>query len=163
MDQEKYEHIVCYITANQEKFYRLAFSYAHNRDDALDIVQSAVCKALCHCEALRDRNAVRTWFYRILVNESIKLISRRSREIPSEDGGWGNITYNEPGFEAGTDLYEQINRLEVDVQTIIKLRFYEELELKEIAAVTNLNLNTVKAKLYRGLKQLRRNIQEVDT
>ena len=38
---------------------------------------------------------------------------------------------------------------------IIRLRFYEELSLKEIAEVTGLNLNTVKAKLYRGLKTLR--------
>lgn len=161
MDQDLYEHIVGYILDNQEKFYRLAFSYAHNRDDALDIVQSAVYKALCHCEALRDRNAVKTWFYRILVNESIKLVSGRRREIPAEDGGCGDIPYYEPGFEAGPDLYEQINRLDADVQTIIKLRFYEELELKEIALVTKMNLNTVKAKLYRGLRMLRKNIQEV--
>mgnify|MGYP002508595624 CR=1 FL=1 len=34
-------------------------------------------------------------------------------------------------------------------------RFYEELSLQEIAEAMGLNLNTVKAKLYRGLKALR--------
>ena len=38
----------------------------------------------------------------------------------------------------------------------------EELTLKEIGEVLEINLNTVKAKLYRGLKQLRVNMQEVD-
>ena len=60
------------------------------------------------------------------------------------------------------DLYDHIAQLDPDVQTIIKLRFFEELPLKDIAEVTNMNLNTVKAKLYRGLKLLKQNIQEVD-
>ena len=48
------------------------------------------------------------------------------------------------------------------MQSIIKLRFYEELSLKEIAQVMEMNLNTVKAKLYRGLKALRVEIREVE-
>ncbi len=55
----------------------------------------------------------------------------------------------------------QINRLEKDVQSIIKLRFFEEMSLQEIADVMEMNLNTVKAKLYRGLKLLKQNMQEV--
>ncbi len=36
------------------------------------------------------------------------------------------------------------------------------MSLKEISAITGLNLNTVKTKLYRGLKQLKENMQEAD-
>lgn len=39
--------------------------------------------------------------------------------------------------------------------SIIKLRFYEDLSLKEISTVTGWNLNTVKTRLYTGLKKLR--------
>ena len=52
--------------------------------------------------------------------------------------------------------------MEEDVQKIIRLRFYEELSLKEISQVMELNLNTVKAKLYRGLKLLKQIVQEVE-
>ena len=72
------------------------------------------------------------------------------------------IPYYEEGYNHEYDVYEQLNRLEEDVQTIIKLRYFEELTLKEIAYVTRTNLNTVKAKLYRGLKLLKQNIQEAD-
>jgi len=48
------------------------------------------------------------------------------------------------------------------VQAIIKLRFYEELSLQEISQIMEMNLNTVKSKLYRGLKTLRIAVQEVD-
>lgn len=161
MRKDMYELIVSYIIENQDKFYRLAYTYARNQDDALDIVQNAVCKALDHYEELRDRNAVKTWFYRILVNESYTYIKKRKRELPSEEELNGEIPYYERGYESSDEIYEQINRLEEDVQRIIKLRYFEELTLKEISDVMKLNLNTVKTKLYRGLKLLRQNIQEV--
>ena len=65
-------------------------------------------------------------------------------------------------MNGNTKFYEQISRLEEDVQCIVKLRFFEELTLKEISDVMQMNLNTVKAKLYRGLKQLKQNIKEAD-
>lgn len=162
MRQELYDRIVAYIVENQEKFYRLAYSCVRNQEDALDIVQNAVCKALEHYETLKNEDAVRTWFYRIVVNESMAFLKKNRREIPTEDGFAAEIPYYEAGYEAEGDIYEEINRMELDVQNIMKLRFYEELSLKEIAEITRMNLNTVKAKLYRGLKLLKLNIQEVE-
>ncbi len=52
--------------------------------------------------------------------------------------------------------------MDIEIQNIIKLRFFEEMSLKEIAEITGANLNTVKARLYRGLKLLKQNIQEVN-
>ncbi|EEQ57147.1 sigma-70 family RNA polymerase sigma factor [Enterocloster sp. OA13] len=163
MNQDLYNRIVDYIVSNQEKFYRLAYSYVHNQEDAMDIVQSAVCKALDHYGALRNENAIRTWFYRILVNESLLLIRKQKMEIPTEDGIGQDVPYYEEGYNGEPDIYGQLNQLDEDVQTIIKLRYFEELTLKEIAYVTSTNLNTVKARLYRGLRLLKQNIQEVDS
>ena len=42
MKEDLYNRIVDYIVSNQEKFYRLAYSYVHNQEDAMDIVQNAV-------------------------------------------------------------------------------------------------------------------------
>lgn len=161
MKQNLYDKIVNYIIENQDKFYRLAFSYVRNQEDALDVVQSAICKALENYEALRNENAVRTWFYRIVVNESLLLLKRKKDELLPEEEEV-QIPYYEKGYEPEDDLYDQINRLEEEVQNIIKLRFFEELSLKEIAEITEMNLNTVKAKLYRGLKLLKQNIEEVN-
>ena len=45
-----------------------------------------------------------------------------------------------------------MNALPPEVQTVVKLRFYEDMSLKEISEVTGWNLNTVKSRLYAGLK-----------
>ena len=68
--------------------------------------------------------------------------------------------YYEKGYEQGDDIEKELDKLEMDVQGIIKLRFFEEMSLKEISNVTGFNINTVKTKLYRGLKLLKENIQE---
>ncbi|MEY8352308.1 sigma-70 family RNA polymerase sigma factor [Lachnospiraceae bacterium 54-53] len=162
MRQEVYDKLTSYIIENQNNFYRLAYSYAHNKEDALDIVQNSVCKALDHYAPLRNPEAVKTWFYRILVNESAGFLKKKKKEAPSGDELCLEIPYYEPDYEPGAGLYDEINQLDPEIQDIIKLRFFEELSLKEIAEVTDTNLNTVKARLYRGLKQLKQNMEEVN-
>ena len=134
MKQDLYDYIVAYIVENQNKFYRLAYSYVRNREDALDVVQNAVCKALENYGGIRNEGAISTWFYRILVNESLLFIKERKRMTLGETDQ-EEAHYEEKGFEIQDDLYDSINRLDGDTQTIIKLRFFEELSLKEIAQI----------------------------
>lgn len=157
-----YERLIRYILENQDRFYKLAYSYTRNREDALDVVQSAVCKALEAYEGIRNMGAVRTWFYRILVNECLEVLKKRRQVFLTADGVGGEEAYYEKGYEPNDDMEKELDRLELDVQGIIKLRFFEELSLKEISRVTGLNLNTVKTKLYRGLRQLKENMQEAN-
>ena len=162
MKQVLYESLIQYILENQDRFYRLAYSYTRHQEDALDVVQSAVCKALEAYESIKNEDAVRTWFYRILLNECLAVIKKRKRILLTGDGLEQDEAYYEKGYEQEDELEQELDRLETDIQEIIKLRFFEELSLKGIPQITGLNLNTVKTKLYRGLKQLKENIREAD-
>lgn len=161
MRNSNYDCIVQYIVDNQEKFYRLAYSYTRNKDSALDIVQNAICKALEHYESIRNIDFIKTWFYRVLVNESLSYIRNNKKEVACDYTQMEEPVYYESGYESTDNLYNQINMLTAEVQLVIKLRFYEDMTLKEIAAITNTNLNTVKTRLYTGLKQLRIQLEEV--
>ena len=63
-------------------------------------------------------------------------------------------SYEDP-LPRDDSLDKQVDALPLEVRTVIKLRFYEELSLREISEVTGWNLNTVKTRLYTGLKKLR--------
>ena len=65
-----------YIVNNQENFYKIAYSYVKNEDDALDIVHDAICKALYKIDSLKDIEVVKSWFYKILINSSIDYIRK---------------------------------------------------------------------------------------
>ncbi len=160
MKKMLYERLIQYILENQDRFYRVAYSYTRHQEDALDAVQSAVCKALESHESIKNADAIRAWFYRILINECLMVLKKRKRMMPNSDDLHQEEVYYEKGYDQDDDIEKELDNLEFDVQEIIKLRFFEELSLKEISCITGLNLNTVKTKLYRGLKQLKEHIQE---
>ena len=150
-----------YLVTDQARFYRLAYSYLKNREEALDAVQTAVCRALERQESLREADAMRTWFYRILVNVCMDALRRRKLVtlVPPEALDTGS--YEDP-LPADDTLSRRVDALPPEIQTIVKLRFYEELSLKEISAVTGWNLSTVKTRLYTGLKKLRVSMEGVE-
>lgn len=161
MGQDLFDVLVEYIVENQAKLYRVAYCYVNNQDDALDVVQNAICKALENYCSLRNPDAIKTWLYRILVNESLNFIKKKKREISCEPGEMVEEIYLETAFEADETIYEEVRKLPEDLQTVIMLHFYEELTLKEVSQVTGVNLNTVKTRLYSAMRKLRTNMQEV--
>ena len=149
------------IQARENSFYRIAYGYVQNQEDAKDIVQEAVCKAYIGKKRLRDPEKFYPWFYRILVNTSIDTLRRRGRvyytdALPEPEG--------EPSQESRVldevALYAAIDRLSPDVRTVILLRFFEDMKISEIADVTRTPLSTAKNRLYRGLAALRLDLEE---
>ena len=122
----------------------------------MDLVQDAVVKALQHWESLREPEAVRSWFYRILVRECLSFLRQNRRVIylaePPEQ--------IQSSLEDREALQQAIDRLSPKLKTVVLLRFYEEMQLSEIAGITGNNLSTVKSRLYKGLKKLRESLQE---
>lgn len=152
--REMAQLIGAYVTENQERFYRLAFSYAREPQAALDIVQNAIVRALEHSGQLRETVYMKTWFYRILVNESLNYIKRAGRETPWEPQEMARLMEREAP-EKGEELHEMVLELPEEIKTVILLRFYEDMTLADIAQVTGENLSKVKYRLYTGLEKLR--------
>ena len=130
-------------------------------EDILQAAQEALRRgSLERRDSLRDEAALGTWFTRILVNACMDLLRQRKRVtfVSPEDLDTGS--YEDPLPEDGA-LGRRGNALPPEVQTVVKLRFYEDMSLKEISEVTGWNLNTVKSRLYAGLKKLRISLEGV--
>ena len=154
MDNNIRQQLNEYIIAHQEDLYRLAFSYVKNRDAALDVVQESIVRALSKSDSLRQPEYLKTWFYRILLNESMNHYRRGRRLVPLEETALdGPAPASDPAERL--DLYAAIDRLDPREQTVIRLRFFQDMKLEEIARITNTNLNTVKSRLYKSLRKLR--------
>lgn len=152
--RNRHQELADYIVSGQADFYRLAYSYVKDRETALDIVQESVVKALTKADSLREPAYMKTWFYRILINECMNTF-RHSRRLVPYDQTLEERPAPERDEAARLDLYDAIDRLGEKEQTIIRLRFFEDMKLEEIARATGINLNTVKTRLYKGLRQLR--------
>lgn len=139
------------ILASYEAMYRLAYTYVKNPDEAMDVVQESAYKAISACHKLKDGTAVKSWLFRITANTALDLLRKRSRETVTD-------TLPEQGQEdvyRDLDTLKALDVLEEKERTVIVLRFFEDMKLQEIAAVTGDNLNSVKSILYRSLKKLK--------
>lgn len=139
------------IIEHYQTYYRLAFSYTHNEQDALDIVQEGAYKAILKSSLLSHPEYVRTWIYRIMVNEALSYIRKYRKPVIDLDADQDGREDPFPDF----DLRDAVERLQEPDRTIVKLRFYEDLSLKDIAFILQENVSTVKSRLYRSMKKLR--------
>lgn len=158
---ENRQNIIDFIEDNQEKFYRIAFSYAKNREDALDIVHDTIVKALQKQYTLRRREYLQTWFYRILINESISFLRKNKKTVLIDDFEPFETSSENDDFDQTEymDLYHAIEKLPVKLKTIVLLRFFEDMKLEEIADITSANLSTTKSRLYKALKLLKLDLE----
>ncbi len=160
MTKDIYDRTVAYIVENQDKFYRLAYSYVRDKDSALDVVQNSVIKALENCYNLKNEKAISTWMYRIVVNEALQYIRKNKREISMEPGEMPEKIYHEEAYDKDREIYERVQALGEPGRTVIFLHFYEDMTLQQIAQITKTNVNTVKSRLYAALKKLQKGWKE---
>lgn len=145
-----------YIISNQEKFYKIAFFYVHNSQDAMDIVSESILKAYESYGKLRNQNKIKSWFYKILINCCMDFFRSRKWEEPYDNDELPEMVFEEKAYDADTvTMYRLIERLPENMRTVILLKYYEECTFEEIAKITNENVNTTKYRLYAGLDKLK--------
>ena len=158
--QDIYDCTVQYIIENQNKFYRLAFSYVQEEQAALDVVQNAIIRGLENCFSLRNPLALKTWFYRIVVNESLQYLRKQKKETTLTEEHTAGLTYTESAFTEDNEAFAAVMQLPEPMKTVVILHYYEDLTLKQIAEITDTPLSTVKTRLYSALKKLKLTLKE---
>lgn len=149
------KQFVDYVINNKENHYRLAFSYVKNVDDALDVVQESIYKAIATMDTLKNHGYLKTWFYKILVNTALDLLRKRKKLVVVEDEiilSCDTGTFNDC---EDIDLQKALDNLPVQYRSVVVLRFFEDLKIEEVAAILDENVNTIKTRLYKALKMLR--------
>lgn len=149
------KQIVDYVIKNKESHYRLAFSYVKNTDDALDIVQESIYKAISTLDTLKTPSYLKTWFYRILVNTSIDFLRKRKKLMVVDDITASNFNLSKVDDYEDIDLQRALEELPVQYRSVVVLRFFEDLKIEEIAIILDENINTIKTRLYKALELLR--------
>ena len=111
------------LIKNYEKYYRIAYSYTFQEQDAMDIVQEAAYRAILKSESLRNPEYADTWICRIIKNEAVRFLERyKGRTVTMEE-------LPEEGSEdqiEDLDLKQALTRLNNEERTIVVLKYFEE-------------------------------------
>lgn len=163
MDKNSLEDQVAeYAIKYKENYYRLAYSYVRNVDDALDIVQESIYKAISSIGSLKNPNYIETWLYRIVINTSLDFLRKRKKVDVVDEDVLINLDSGIVDNYSDIDLKEALDNLPDKYRSIVILRYFEDLKIEEIAEVLNENVNTIKTRLYKSIEKLRLNLKEYE-
>lgn len=150
-----------FIKEYQQMGYSIALSMVKTHHDAEDVTQNAFVRAYKSLRSFKRASKFSSWFYKIVVNESLKHIKKYKG-----DRSYYEITESHHELESTfVDAVERIelsekkeeiestlNKMKPKEALILKLYYLHELSLLEITDGTGWSSSNVKVLLYRARK-----------
>jgi RNA polymerase sigma-70 factor (ECF subfamily) len=154
----------------ERRLYGLILRIVGNSEDASDILQETMMKALTSINRYDGTYSFISWLMRIATNRSIDLLRRRKVEFKMfayDDDEHSVEDVADPSAPADERLAEKIDwavvercmeRLEPRYRAVLVLRHKDDLSYDEIARVLAIPMGTVKILLHRGRLELKRQV-----
>jgi RNA polymerase sigma-70 factor (ECF subfamily) len=170
--EDSYEALIARF---QQPVYNLVYRLVANPNDAQDVVQEVFLKVFRNVARFRADSSLRTWIYRIAVNEARnhrRWVGRHASgevgidEDPDEGRAYRD-TLRDLGpspFDEARDhethrlIEEAVRELRPAFRAAVVLRDVEGMRYEEIAEVLDVSLGTVKSRILRGREALRRRL-----
>lgn len=167
--EEAYEEL---LTRFQLPVYTLAVRLLQDQSEAGDVVQEVFLKVFRNIGSFRGQSTLKTWIYRITVNEAHNArrwrFRHKRREVELDPAAEENRSLQEvvadhahTPFETVCDLERRamldaaLERLNPIFRDAVVLRDIMDLSYEEIAKTLNVSMGTVKSRILRGREALR--------
>jgi RNA polymerase sigma-70 factor (ECF subfamily) len=136
--------------AIKQQLYRVAYLYLKSESAALEAVDEAIFLSYKNLRKLRQPEYVKTWATRILINvckKELRLAKKMSplEELPEQT----HFDYD------SLPLSEAIEKLPLELQIIINLRYFNDYTLAQTAEILKLPQGTVATRQRKALSLLR--------
>ena len=153
----------------QNRVYHITLKMTGNEEDAFDLSQETFLKAYRSLKSFRGESAFGTWLYRLASNLCIDFLRKQKRRgggqavSLDEETEWRprelpDLRYEPQEALERKELRERVRaglaRLPEEQRLILVLRDVEGLSYQEIGDVLQLELGTVKSRIYRARARL---------
>jgi RNA polymerase sigma-70 factor (ECF subfamily) len=147
-----------------QRLFRIARGILHHDQDAEDVVQETYVRVFTHIEQFRGDSSVGTWLVRIAMNLALGRIRRR-RPTVDVDVTRKASTGPDPEVlmarqELRTLLERAIDDLPDPFRAVFVARMVEGLTVQETAELFHIRPETVKTRVHRARKALRRSMEQ---
>jgi RNA polymerase sigma-70 factor (ECF subfamily) len=172
-DVDAQEHL---FAAHAGRLYQTVFALLHNKEDAEDALQDAMCKAYTNLRSFQGRSSFSTWLTRIVVNSG--LMTRR-RKSAHPEASLDEIVDSQPerlpqGLVdaqpdpektcAATEIHglveEHARQLSPALQAAFRLRAINGLSVTESSQALGIPANTFKSRFFRAQRKLACGLQQ---
>ncbi|MGB2871590.1 RNA polymerase sigma factor, partial [Psychrobacillus psychrotolerans] len=139
---------------------RTAKAITRNDEHAKDAVQEAFIRVYRNISSYNSTLPFDAWFYRILVNECYRILSKEKKNTPIDTSTMENKEQlREHSKENLSDLYSMIQNMADIYRIPILLKYIKGFSEKEIVTILDLNQNTVKSRLFNGRNLLKTQLE----
>ena len=153
----------------QSKVFSIIYGILRNHNDAEDISQQVFSKVYFSIRNFDFRSSLLTWIYKITVNECYDYLRKKrvrklvyESDFSEEDAarlhGSEAVKDPSPSFDsilAQRDyVWKLLEKVSAEDRRLMLLKEVEGRSVEELAAMTGMNENTIKVKLFRARQKL---------
>lgn len=162
------------VARYKDPLTNFVFRFVGDRDDCDDIVQETFVRVYKNKHSYKPIAKFSTWIYTIATNlAKTQLRRRKVRSLFSfgrgeQDSSLLDVADEQAGPDRVTDsslkaehIQKALDALPVKFREVIVMRDVQELSYEEIAAVTGLNIGTVKSRINRARSQLQEMLKDI--
>ncbi len=148
------------VATYADTILRVSYTYLHSTQDAEDICQDVLLKALNRAERFESAEHERAWIIRVTINAAKDLLRRQSGRTTvalddiAEPVAPARATERELAARSESVL-ERVMALPLEYREAIYLHYYEGYSIKQIAAIVHASESAVATRLSRGRSKLR--------
>jgi RNA polymerase sigma-70 factor, ECF subfamily len=155
------EAFAALVRRYQRPIFHAAYRVLGREEDAADVTQAVFLKMV---EKLRDfdpRYRFFSWIYRIGINEALNVLRRNGRDQPldEEDEPEGPASAGPEWLAAEAETSRHIQRALMRMKpmdrAVITLRHFSDCSYEEIAQVLEIDVKTVKSRLFEARARMR--------
>src|SRR5688572_28763871 len=162
------------VNRYQSKAVHAAYLIVYDRAVAEDVAQIAFLKVAEYIEQFDEERPFAPWFFRIVVNEALKIAKRQKRNISLEEqmdeptnqlATWLTDSNSQPEQlleqkEIRENILRAIQSLPPDQRAVIVMQYFLEMSEAEMSIKINRPLSTIKWWLRDARKRLNRLLEE---
>lgn len=154
------EALLQLIMADQDAYYRLAYTYMENEHDAMDAMEDMIVTVYEKIDQLQKGEAFYSWSKSILVNRCKTLLRKKNRYLAfgeGEEASHSALTDENPyrDTESEMDMQVLLSHLNRRQREAIELRYVHDLPYQTIADMTGVPLGTIKSRISQGMQKLK--------
>lgn len=149
--QGEEEAFVALMQLHKEALLRTAFAFLRNEHEALEALQETTYRAFRKIRTLKEPAYAKTWLIRIMINycqDQIKKDKRYVRNGKDPDSSFSDDL-------SQLELQEALSTLSPAEQQLIYMKYFQDVKIKDIAAIEKIPEGTVKSRLHKTLRTLR--------
>ncbi len=141
-----------------------ALAFRMVRDATLmdDALQEAYVKAYRALPAFRGEAGIGTWLYRIVHNSCVDVMRRTREHVPLDPDRAPPAPSVEPRVVAQVDVASALDGLSMEHRSVLVLVDALGFDYGDAAAVLNVPIGTVRSRLARARRAMRRRLERQD-